>query len=296
VPLLDGTDPLTDGAPELEIPAAAEPEPEQPGKLISVDPEGGKPKSRRQIAEEQRSQEISGLRTTLEELRAKDSQRDQVLAELRGMMAGQLQRPVVVQQAPAQQTRGAGDPSEVERLEEAAMKALDAKDFTAYHRNLRAAHVLAATEAVEARQQQNFRANPQPQGPAAMPQELIPLFAAHPEVASHPSSVNLLMAKAVEAEARGIPAGPQRSQWVFTEVSKMIKERPGSNGASFDTRSKGALSGVPTTMGGARTGGGNGQAGVTLTADERAIAKMAGMSDAEYAADVAKHDPKRIER
>lgn len=297
MPLLDGSDPLADGAddgPGVDV-LPPEPEPEEPGKLIAVTPDVPR-RSRRAQAEEDRTREMKELRGTLDELRSGLGQRDQALAEMRGMLQANLQRPVMIQQAPPPQ-RSAGDPTDVEKLEREAMEALDRKDFTTYQRKSRAASVMAAKQEVMAEMQQFQQRNPAPQAPAAMPQELIPLFAAHPEVAQHPNAVNLLMAKAVEAEARGIPPGPQRSQFAFSEVAALIKGRNGTNGGGrqFDQRTRGALSGVPTTMGGASAPGG-GQTGVVLSADERAIAKMAGMSEADYARDVALNHPERLER
>jgi hypothetical protein len=274
-----------------ESPAAAEPAAapvEEPGTRVSI-----KPPNRRAAAAEALNRRLEDLTGTVTSLRDGLSQRDRELSEMRGMLQGVSQRAYAAPQAPQ-----APAPDEHQLLKE-AKAALDAKDFDTYHSKTIAASEARVMRSIgPALQEIANRQNAQQGG--GMNPELMAMFAAHPDVASHPRHVELLAAKNVELDARGVPPGAGRIRQVFAEVDAIVKSgrKPNASGQRYSSSSAGALSGVPSSRGGAASGGGD--MGVTLNAEENRVAlklERAGiMSRADYAKGLAEADPNRLQR
>lgn len=276
-----------EGAPEVE--AATPTAPEGPGATVSLAPK----LSRRAQAAEETKRTLETLTSKLDSLTSSLSERDQQLAQLRGYMEAQAQQPRYV--APPQQQSQLPDPDVLMRE---AKTALDNRDFDAYH-----AKTAAAIEARTLRtlapafQELQQRAQPANQ----MPPEMAAMFAAHPDVAMHPRSIELLQAKNLELHARGVPPGPERLRMVFSEVNGLVKSGKQGNGggAQYSQASAAALAGVPTSTRSAGTGTTEGP-GITLTAAELEVAKKLEksgvMSRADYAKGLAEADPSRISR
>jgi hypothetical protein len=128
-----------------------------------------------------------------------------------------------------------------------------------------------------------------------MPPALMPYFAAYPEVASHPRSMELLASENVRLEALGVPRGSDRVKMIFDNIKSALTAGRSSGAPAFSQSSAAALSGVPTPRP-ANGGGAGGGPRVDLTQEERVIAKRAGMSDAKMAELVMKNDPARVIR
>lgn len=213
----------------------------------------------------------------------RDAARDRELAETRGALAVLAQRPQFEPQ------RHEAPPIEPIAMLKQAKELLDAGKLDDYHEKMLEAAAIAAERRIAPRLQQQQA----PQGP---PNELMPYFAAHPEVAMHPHHQQLLMAKNMELEARRVPPGPGRLRQVFAEVSAFVKNEQKTNGngrPQYSPSTAAALTGVPTSRSQASNGGDT-SPGVNLTSREREIARRAGMSEQRYAEWQAKLNKERI--
>jgi hypothetical protein len=273
---LDTADAAPDGQAEPATPDIPAPEPETRVSL--------KPKSRRAQAMEETNKTLSELKEGLTGLKQTIEQRDSEIARLR-MEVQQRPQPVYVPQPVQQQMP---DPNQLMREAE---QALDNKDLRTYHEKLRQANLAEMEQRLMPRLQQL-------QAPAqqsdSMPPALQAMFAAHPEVAMHPNHLPLLQAKTMELRARGFEPGPRLLKAAFEEVNKIVTSGKQQPGAQYDRGSAAVLSGVPTSR--APAGGQSDGPGVMLNSAERMVAKKFGMSEDEYARQLAEMHPERIQR
>jgi len=252
-----------------------------------------KPKSRRERIEEKYDTRLKEVSDTVSRLNEGLAARDRQIGELTGHLQALAQRPAYQPQyqAPPQQLP---DPEEFERR---AQEAIDRKDFTGYQRLTREASVAATLRALQpvfAAQRQQMQ--PQ-QDPDAIPPQLMPYFAAYPEVAVHPDHKNLLAAKNMELHARGIPPGPGRMKLVFDEVRAIVKGGQATGAPASYSRSNAAvLAGTPTSRPAGGSSAPEGKPRVELTQEERYFAKKAGFSELEIASEIAKSHPDRVLR
>jgi hypothetical protein len=258
-----------------------------PGAVVSLAPK----LSRRAQAAEEQKQVLAALTSKIDTLASGISQRDQELAHMRGMMEAQAQQPRYV--APPQQHQAGPDPETLIKEGKAALIAGDHDTYLA--KTMQATRLQTIREIAPAFQELQQRA----QQPNQMPPEMAAMFAAHPDVAMAPNSIELLQAKNMELNARRVPPGPERLRMVFSEVDAIVKAGKKGGGAQYSQASAAALSGVPTSS---RSGGGGSTEGpgVALTAAELAVAikleKSGVMSRADYAKGIAEQDPSRISR
>jgi hypothetical protein len=94
--------------------------------------------------------------------------------------------------------------------------------------------------------------------------------------------------------AQGLPESPERWKKAFDEGRRYMGGNKQQT-PTYSTKSREVLSGVPTSRNGAR-GADEGEAGVSLTPEERKWQKRSGMTEKEYAQHVAALHPERIER
>lgn len=197
------------------------------------------------------------------------------------------QRPVVVQ-APMQQQAQPQAP-DPDALDREALAALDAKDMATYQRKTREAAAAHASRNFQQYAQQ-FQPAPQQNG---VPVELLPHFAAHPEVAQHPRHVDYLEAKTRELIADGWQPGPRLAAEVFRQVSEKIKGGQKTGHQQYSQAAAAAITGTPGGRSQA-TSGGEGP-GVMLTPEMKKWAAKAGMSPERYAEHLAKIRPDMVQ-
>lgn len=207
------------------------------------------------------------------------AQRDAEIARLRGGF--DVLAPLIARQ---QQAAAPAPPDPTAMMRE-AKKALDAGDFDLYQQK-----VMEATEArIFARlpppQQQVQAQGTNPVVTAIMGQFPTVLNAGE-------RGLQLAIIKDQELAVMGYPNGPDRYRKAFELASNMLQP---AGAAQYSQTSREVLSGVPPARSGGGKGG-NGEAGVHLSAYELSVAEKCGMTREEYAKYIVEADPKRLER
>lgn len=208
------------------------------------------------------------------------------MAQMHGALeAYQRQPPQVVYQPPPTHQQQGPDPAQLRRE---AMTALDNKDFNRYQDLSHEAAVVEAERRVLSKipQQQAPQGNPQLQS------AMVPLFAAHPDVAKHPRHMALLNAKAAELlEGRGMQPGPETLALVFEEVNAQIQAQRKGSQPTYSRQAAAAITSSPSnrTVAAPAT---EGQVNLSEIARKHGVsvdsmktwARKAGMTLEEYAA------------
>lgn len=284
---LTDTEPEEKDEPGAEAPEG-EVEPAEPAAAAARTPVT--PVTRRQRAKERDESILKELKDTREllttrerEASERESRRDRELAEMRGHLAGIASRP-----APeARRVEPEKDPDDI--LKD-AYAALDNKDMAGWTKKF--AEYNKAVVFADPRFQ---RQAPAPQQPTVNP--MLQMVATQyvdvmsDEVAfTHAQSMDRLYAK------QGLPDGPDRWKRAFEEGRRFLGASKPKPAQTFSTKSREVLSGVPTARGGAMAAGEGGEPGVTLTDQERQMAKRFKMKESEYAQHLVAMHPERIER
>lgn len=234
-------------------------------------------------------------RETLAELKRRDGEREQQLAQLREIASRPQYIPQTVYQAPPQQQQpNDPDPDELFRQ---SRKALDAKDYDEYERLQRAGHRAETTRILRQNQAQM-----QPQQQYSPPDPILTAtLARYPEITnSGQAGIQLAIAEDARLSAMGHPPGWQRFNAAFAAASETIKGAQKQAGPQYDRSSAAALSSSPTGRGNGANGNGHGAPALMLDPDMertmRAVAKKAGMTWDAYITDYAAHHPELLRR
>jgi len=271
---------------ETDAGAGAEPAftPPEPPKTEHV-PLPAKP-SRRQAAAAAQQDVMKELNSFKEKFTSELSQRDQVIAELRGRLSAT--EPLVARAAQPQQP--AGPPEETpDQLRAKAREHLDKGEVREYERLRDEATKREILAEVTKRM---------PQQPAQGPQQdprLLVLMAQNPEVTQHPAGIQIATMEDGILAAQGVPNGPERWARAFQMAKARIAgQTPAATPQGFTTQAAGALAAVPTGQPAARAT--ERGPGVELTDYEKNVARIAGMSLDEYARGIAERFPHRVVR
>jgi hypothetical protein len=282
-----GTEPAEPAAPEappapetdVAEAATAVPEPEK-RERVALPRRGRAERRDAEYQDKLRSVEET-IKKSHDEYRTELSRRDAEIARLRGGF--EALQPLIQQQ---QQQRQAALPN-ADELDRQADQALDRAEYSEYRRLLREASDMRTEEKIAALRKE-LAPQQQQQGPNPVIAAL--LTQSQAVLSAGARGMELVRIKDAELGVMGYQDNPDRWRRAFQMAEAQLGAN--GNGSQFTQQAAGALAAVPTSRSSAAKGSRG--PGVELSDLEKDWAKRAGMSNEEYASELAAAHPDRV--
>jgi len=278
------------GDDEQEQQAAPEPAPKP--ERVPLPPKEGR-RARAAQAQESLAKEVESLKERFtkdsDELRRQLSERDQMIAQLRGGIEA-MQR-----MGPQQQQQQSSPQAELERLEREAKEYMDRGDLTEYRKRERQIAVLEAEQRLAEKYKLGQQPAQQPATAGLPPEaqiEIMSQFSRFPKLAENPEKTLRAVSRKISEliEDDGFPNTPATRAKAWEIVAQ--KQTGRQEAPQFSQQYKEALYGVPA---GRANGHGKGEPQVRLPPGWQRWADAAGMDRNEYVKIYAQEHPEAVE-